>query len=707
MELPPCIEEMKNIQNMFLDFIDNDENMQNSCILTNYKYFENLNTQEKCNKLVEIIYLISKIIDNHHRTTDFFSKIEQILSHFKKDIKQNLSNSELFNIFCHNKRILLFLFKEGILTIDESIAFWLSKDSTNYYDYFAYEIISFFNNEPINKNEENFIIFDQKRKIGENDNYICNLIRNDHVEDFIAYVNRTNLSLLTVIRPSIFETNQFLIDKEPTLIEYSVFFGSIQIFRYLQMNKVQLTSSLWIYAIHGQNPELIHLLEENNVKPNGNSYNECFIESIKCNHTDIATYIQNNYLPYQDLSEFSDDIIKYRNYNFFSNNLNSQSVFYSFVKYNYPFTVEFLLNNIEIDINYIYDIKTEKRLSKRKGDEDDKIIKNIKQSLIHVAVLNGNKEMVKILASNPKININDKMINEKTTKERINIGNEYPRRLAIHKETSNALHLAIEKGNINIVQILLSHPDIDINDISEVYESEDINVLGYYARTIKRIKTNLKKTPLHIALNNGYGNIAQILLSHKIELKNEIKERIINEIRTQKTEVIEEKTPLYIAIQNGLNEVIKFLLSECNIDVNGNIIFDENSKYMNDDDDDDEEENVSDSLNELKTTALFASIEKENVEIVRFLLSLPNIDVNIGQKGNKSPLHLAVEKENIEIVKLLLTNQKIDVNAYWVYEQELDDGYLEISEKKNSLFLAVEKENIEIVKLLLSHKNIF
>ena len=209
MELPPCIEEMKNIQNMFLDFIENSENMQNGCILTNYKYFENLNTQEKCNKLIEIIYLISKIIDNHHRTTDFFAKIEQILFHFKNDIKQNLSNSDLFNIFCHNKRILLFLFKEGILTIDESIAFWLSKDNANYYDYFAYEILSFFNNEPINKNEENFIIFDQKRKIGENDNYICNLIRNDHVEDFIAYVNRTNLSLLTVIRPSIFETNQF------------------------------------------------------------------------------------------------------------------------------------------------------------------------------------------------------------------------------------------------------------------------------------------------------------------------------------------------------------------------------------------------------------------------------------------------------------------------------------------------------------------
>ena len=55
--------------------------------------------------------------------------------------------------------------------------------------------------------------------------------------------------------------------KTPTLIEYSTFFGSIQIIQYLKYNKVPLTNSLWLYAIHSNNTEVIHFLEENEIKP--------------------------------------------------------------------------------------------------------------------------------------------------------------------------------------------------------------------------------------------------------------------------------------------------------------------------------------------------------------------------------------------------------------------------------------------------------
>ena len=56
-------------------------------------------------------------------------------------------------------------------------------------------------------------------------------------------------------------------NKNTTLIEYSAFYGSIQIFNFLRMNNVELSPSLWLYAIHGNNAELIHLLEENKVEP--------------------------------------------------------------------------------------------------------------------------------------------------------------------------------------------------------------------------------------------------------------------------------------------------------------------------------------------------------------------------------------------------------------------------------------------------------
>ena len=59
---------------------------------------------------------------------------------------------------------------------------------------------------------------------------VDSLIRSDSVEDFIIYTNRTNLSLLTKIKPTIYEKNSFLIDKEPTLIEYAVFLDQFRSF---------------------------------------------------------------------------------------------------------------------------------------------------------------------------------------------------------------------------------------------------------------------------------------------------------------------------------------------------------------------------------------------------------------------------------------------------------------------------------------------
>ena len=107
--------------------------------------------------------------------------------------------------------------------------------------------------------------------------------------------NILRLSSLFVIFPhssevkqSVFETNPLLLEKEATLIEYAAFFGSIKIFQYLKNNHVQMTPSLWIYAIHSKNAELINILEESCIDPPDKSYLKCFEESIKCHHNEIA-----------------------------------------------------------------------------------------------------------------------------------------------------------------------------------------------------------------------------------------------------------------------------------------------------------------------------------------------------------------------------------------------------------------------------------
>ena len=56
-------------------------------------------------------------------------------------------------------------------------------------------------------------------------------------------------------------------DKSVNLIEYASFFGSIQIFKYLYLNgcksNISQNSSIMVYAIHGCNEEIIHILEKN------------------------------------------------------------------------------------------------------------------------------------------------------------------------------------------------------------------------------------------------------------------------------------------------------------------------------------------------------------------------------------------------------------------------------------------------------------
>lgn len=215
--------------------------------------------------------------------------------------------------------------------------------------------------------------FEEKRNKYENDSYECFLIRNDLIEEFAIYVSKVNLKLSgATVKMSIFETNNFLLKNKPTLIEYATFYGSFQIFKFLQLNNVELTPSLWLYAIHGGNADIIHVLEENQVKPpkenEKNFFKKCLIESIKCHHNDFAKYIEENYEIMND-----DDIIsksfKYHNYSRFHSNIEKCDNFFYVCLNNFNKLVNFLMNEREENIierminNIIYfQIKFSKKL---------------------------------------------------------------------------------------------------------------------------------------------------------------------------------------------------------------------------------------------------------------------------------------------------------------------------------------------------------
>ena len=303
--------------------------------------------------------LILNIADNHHRFKGFFEKIERIFLGIKDEIKQTLSDLELLNIFIDNRMILLFLFEKEIIPLNESVINILychiNEFGIQYCHYFYPEIekslpelINSQIRKQISHELENF---QDKRKEGENDSYLCSLIRNDSIKEFIILINKTNIKLNCTINPSLFETNPYLLDKNPSLIEYSAFYGSIQIFKYLINNKVTLTSSLWFYAIHSNNSELIYLLEENNVKVPSNSFEVCLLEAIKCHHNEIAEYIQDNLINNFKMNEkvLEGSILNY-NYLFIPEKLDITNVFFYFCKSrNFNFVDIFMCNSKRYD----------------------------------------------------------------------------------------------------------------------------------------------------------------------------------------------------------------------------------------------------------------------------------------------------------------------------------------------------------------------
>lgn len=256
-------------------------------------------------------------------------------------------------------------------------------------------------------------------------------------------------------------------------------------------------------------------------------------------------------------------------------------------------------------------------------------------------------------------------------------------------QAKGPIHIAIEKKNQEIVQLLLNHRNIDIN-LVYLYEG-GWNFLEKYS---------IKKSPLCVAIESGNLQIFQLILNHpNTNVCFNIEEVEENEARAP---YVSHFLPLHLAVKKNEPQIVKLLLKKPEVDVN--------SLYE------------SRKLALFTNTALNMAVEQENVDIVRLLLYHPNINVNIKytymknvpykteEKKDMTALFIAIEKRNIEITKLLLNRPEIDVN--YPFSSSMKKGYsvyqgidtLEI--KKTPLFLAIENGDNNIVDFLLMKNNI-
>ena len=116
------------------------------------------------------------------------------------------------------------------------------------------------------------------------------------------------------------------------------------------LNQVQLEPSIWPYAIHSNNSEIIHLLEEKNIS--FESKINCYEEAIKCHHNDVANYIMNNYISRSlDNSSF---LLKCFNFNFITDKNINENLFFELCKYDYYTFVKYFVENGNIDYNQVH-----------------------------------------------------------------------------------------------------------------------------------------------------------------------------------------------------------------------------------------------------------------------------------------------------------------------------------------------------------------
>ena len=594
MKVQEYLEKMKNTQNLLLDYIDAEENIQ--------KKFENLiiilkNIENK-HQLTSTIHLITSIIDYHYRSNNFFEKIFKIILFLKDAIKKNYSNSEIFWFFKNNEKIIVFLSEEKIINLDEfeSIGISLYAEKGRFID-----LKSIPKERPLLSNTPSEYVdipqnIKEFREKGYDYDYFLELIQKDLIDEFIFEINRTNKNLECTFYPrKPLDTNIFLIKSfKVSLIEYSAFFGSVQIFKYLIMNGCTLNPKIWLFAIHGCNYEIIHILEDKNIQPEDKSFKTCLKFAIICHHNELANYILNKYIEDDDIDAYIlKQSLKSYNFSFIQLESMNSNVFLDLCKRDYYyFAKEILQSNNDIDINM--------KIIRKGLYQGDPIVKE--KTALFCAIEKGNYEIVQLLLECKEIDVN-----KKSNLDRCEF---------------TPLYVAALNGNDKIVESLLNCKNIDIN------------MKSYFSQEL---------TPLSAAIKYNEINVARLLIERN-DININLKSLLLYEDDEDLSfYMYKEVTPLFQAVENDRNEIVSLLLDHKDIDINIKAIV-KSAQYLT-------------YCNE--ETVLYHVVSFNQTDILRLFLSRNMIDFN---SEENDLLSFAVKYRCDDIVQMLLENKNIDIN---------------------------------------------
>ncbi|WP_339048182.1 ankyrin repeat domain-containing protein [Candidatus Mesenet endosymbiont of Phosphuga atrata] len=222
-------------------------------------------------------------------------------------------------------------------------------------------------------------------------------------------------------------------------------------------------------------------------------------------------------------------------------------------------TDEFLAAVKRGDVEKVRSLLTQK-IDVNARDYSCKYTNYYRKTALHIAVESGNKEIVELLLKHKEINVNAKLNGD------------------------TALYVAASCGHVGIVELLLDHEKIDVNTC-DLYE----------------------RTALYVAAEKGYTKIVGLLLKYGANIN---------------AQDLDEKAILHVAASCGHVKVVELLLDHEEIDIDAKF----NGK-----------------------TALHIAAEKNHIEMVKLFLKH-----GINTESGNVALRYAVINNHKEIMCLLL-----------------------------------------------------
>ncbi|KAK8839650.1 hypothetical protein M9Y10_032017 [Tritrichomonas musculus] len=294
-------------------------------------------------------------------------------------------------------------------------------------------------------------------------------------------------------------------------------------------------------------------------------------------------------------------------------------------------------------------------------------------------------EFITMLVDNPRVDINASYYTKITKKKEIFKNNEWVVSTKNKKTFENtAFSFAVEKGFLEVIDILLRHKKIDINRLlNGICENIDK----------KKKEKSIEKdrySALHLALFTKKPRAVQKLVDQRNLNINSIYSAELKIAKDKKQTTIKKitKSSFLLAVEKEEINSINILLNSNKVDINAHWICNKNCDIEEKD-------------------ALFIAIEKKNKDIVNILVNRSDFDFHFIAKnimGNsseeyKTHLFAAVENNQYEIAQILLENEKTDVNKKSVFIRP-DQSYKKHTLYKTALHIAVEKGFYDIISLL-------